>query len=227
MKLAEIRSRFLNFFKDRDHKIYESAPIVPKDKSILFTIAGMVPFKEFFLNLEKPPTNRATSSQRCVRTNDIECIGKTARHLTTFEMLGNFSFGDYFKKEAIAMGWELITKELGIPEDKIIVTVYKEDEEAYNIWKSLDVKESQIYKLDRDNNFWEMGDRGPCGPSSEIYYAFDGLENFDPDSERFIEIYNMVFMEFSKNDNKLSHLPKKKYRYWNGFRESGNGLTKC
>tara|TARA_Y100001935_G_C17310050_1_gene515212 strand:+ start:71 stop:2533 length:2463 start_codon:yes stop_codon:yes gene_type:complete len=208
MKLSEIRERFIKFFEDRDHKFYESAPLVPKDKSVLFTIAGMVPFKQFFLGYDKAPSSRATSPQRCIRTSDIDVIGSTARHLTSFEMLGNFSFGDYFKEEAIKMGWELITKELGIDRNRLIVTVYKDDIDAFRIWEKI-IPASQIVKLDKDNNFWEMGETGPCGPSSEIYYAFDGINDFDPDDERFIEIYNMVFMEFNKDGGSISHLPNK------------------
>lgn len=208
MKVVEIREKFLNFFKERDHRVYDSFSLVPDDKSILFTIAGMIPFKRIFLGIDKPNTNRATSSQRCIRTGDIEIIGLTPRHLTSFEMLGNFSFGDYFKKEAISYGWELITEEFKIPKNKLIVTVYKEDEEAYDIWSKI-IDKDQIVRLDKDNNFWTSGESGPCGPSSEIYYAFDGLNDFDPESERFIEIYNMVFMELNRENGKYSDLPNK------------------
>ena len=168
MKVNEIRDRYLKFFEERAHKIYDSSPLVPKDKSILFTIAGMVPFKSFFLGREKAPVKRATSSQRCIRTSDIDIIGLTPRHLTCFEMLGNFSFGDYFKKEAILIGWELVTSVLKLDSNKLIITIYEDDDEAFDIWKEI-VPKKQIVRLGKDNNFWFSGESGPCGPCSEIY----------------------------------------------------------
>ena len=147
MKSSEIRKRYLDFYKKHGHTVYDSAPLVPNDPTLLFTVAGMVPFKPFFLGTKVPENPRATSAQRCIRTNDIENIGKTARHLTFFEMLGNFSFGDYFKEEAIKLGWELTTKELGIPADKLIISVYEDDSDAYNIWKNIvGIPEARIKK---------------------------------------------------------------------------------
>lgn len=210
MKVNDIRKKYLDFFKKKGHKIYDSAPLVPNDPTLLFTVAGMVPFKPFFLGDKIPYNKRAASSQRCIRTNDIDNIGVTDRHLTFFEMLGNFSFGDYFKKEAIEWGWEFVTKELKISEDKLIVSVYEEDEESYNIWKDdIGINPERLKKLDRANNFWETGESGPCGPSSELYYAFDGTDNFDPDSDRFIEVYNLVFTQFNKENGKFIPLPNK------------------
>ena len=211
MKSSEIRKRYLDFYKKHGHTVYDSAPLVPNDPTLLFTVAGMVPFKPFFLGTKVPENPRAASAQRCIRTNDIENIGKTARHLTFFEMLGNFSFGDYFKEEAIKLGWELTTKELGIPADKLIISVYEDDADAYNIWKNIvGIPEDKIKKLGKEENFWEGGNTGPCGPSTEIYYCFDGLNDFDPDSSRFIEIYNLVFAEFNKNeDGSYDPLPRK------------------
>lgn len=210
MKVIDIRKKYLDFFEKKGHKIYDSAPLVPNDPTLLFTVAGMVPFKPFFLGDKIPNNKKAVSAQRCIRTNDIDNIGITDRHLTFFEMLGNFSFGDYFKKEAISWGWEFVTKELNISEDKLIVSVYEEDEESYNIWKDdIGINPKRLVKLDRANNFWETGESGPCGPSSEIYYAFDGTNNFDPESDRFIEVYNLVFTQYNKENGKFVPLPKK------------------
>jgi alanyl-tRNA synthetase len=208
MSASEIKEKYIKFFESKGHKAYNSFSLLPEDKSILFTIAGMVPFKQIFLGREKAISKRAVSAQRCIRTSDIDIIGTTARHLTFFEMLGNFSFGDYFKEKAIEMGWCFVKNILKIPEDRVIITIYKDDNEAFEIWSKL-INIDQIKRLGKDSNFWYSGQEGPCGPCSEIYYAFDGLESFDPDSPRFIEIYNMVFMEFNKVNNTIEELPNK------------------
>ena len=220
MKSAEIRSAFLNYFAQNDHEIVASSSLVPgNDPTLLFTNAGMVQFKDVFLGDEKRSYSRATSSQRCVRAggkhNDLENVGYTARHHTFFEMLGNFSFGDYFKRDAIRFGWEFLTKTLGLPEERLWVTVHISDDEAADIWlKEIGVSADRFSRLDEDN-FWQMGDTGPCGPSSEIFYDHGedvpggppGSENDDLD--RYIEIWNLVFMQFERQPNgELVPLPK-------------------
>ncbi len=208
----EIRESFLSFFEKKGHTRVKSAPIIPEnDPSLLFVNAGMVPFKNVFLGLEKRPYSRATSCQKCLRVsgkhNDLEQVGLTSRHHTFFEMLGNFSFGDYFKREAIEFGWEFTTRVLKLPEDKIYVSVYHEDEEAYRIWnEEIGVPSERIWKLDERDNFWQMGETGPCGPSSEIY--IDRGEEYEGD-ERYLEIWNLVFIQYDRDGSgKLTPLPK-------------------
>ena len=221
MKSAEIRQKFLEFFAARDHEIVSSSPLVPaNDPTLLFTNAGMVQFKDVFLGDEKRERVRATSSQRCVRAggkhNDLENVGYTARHHTFFEMLGNFSFGDYFKREAIQFAWEFLTAELGLPPEKLWITVYKEDDEAAAIWMDeIKVDPDRFSWLEEKDNFWAMGDTGPCGPCSEIFYDH-GPDvpggppgSADEDGDRYIEIWNLVFMQFErKTDGSMMPLPK-------------------
>ncbi len=200
---AEIRAKFLNFYEERGHKVMPSASLVPADPTVLLTIAGMLPFKPIFLGQQEPEVPRATTSQKCIRTNDIENVGRTARHHTFFEMLGNFSFGDYFKKEAIAWGWELVTKVFQIPADRLVVSVYHTDEDAFAIWRdAIGIPAHRIQRMG-DDNFWASGATGPCGPCSEIYYDFhpelgDAVMDLEDDS-RFLEIYNLVFMELNRD----------------------------
>ena len=209
-----LREAFTRFFEDRGHTPVPSASLIPHDPSVLFTIAGMVPFKPFFLRDEVPPWPRATSVQKCFRTLDIDVVGSTHRHCTFFEMLGNFSFGDYFKAEAIPYAWELVTEVLGIEGDRLWVTVYESDDEAEEIWgDAVGVPAARIQRLGEDN-FWKMGDTGPCGPSSEIFYdkgpayGEDGGPAFGG-SERFVEIWNLVFMQFNRNpDGSTEDLPR-------------------
>ncbi|MEA5514284.1 alanine--tRNA ligase [Nodularia sp. UHCC 0506] len=200
----EIRDLFLNFFAERGHQILPSASLVPEDPTVLLTIAGMLPFKPIFLGQRTAEFNRATTSQKCIRTNDIENVGRTKRHHTFFEMLGNFSFGDYFKPQAIAWGWELSTQVFGLPPEKLVVSVFEDDDEAYNIWRDdIGVPEARIKRMGEDDNFWVSGHTGPCGPCSEIYYDFHpelGDENIDlEDDTRFIEFYNLVFMQYNRD----------------------------
>ena len=200
---AEIRAKFLDFFEERGHKVMPSASLVPADPTVLLTIAGMLPFKPIFLGQQEPEVPRATTSQKCIRTNDIENVGRTARHHTFFEMLGNFSFGDYFKKEAIAWGWELVTKVFQIPPDRLVVSVYHTDEDAFAIWRdAIGIPAHRIQRMG-DDNFWASGPTGPCGPCSEIFYDFHpelGDDAIDlEDDSRFLEIYNLVFMELNRD----------------------------
>jgi alanyl-tRNA synthetase len=214
MDAKTLRREFLAFFESRGHQIVPSASLIPHDPSILFTIAGMVPFKPYFLGDETPPWPRATSVQKCFRTLDIDIIGTTSRHCTFFEMLGNFSFGDYFKEGAITMAWDLVTQVMGIDPDRLWVTVHESDDEAENLWRDgVGVSPTRIQRLGEDN-FWKVGDTGPCGPSSEIFfdkgerYGADGGPAFGGD-ERFVEIWNLVFMQFSRQlDGTLEPLPK-------------------
>ena len=221
MKSAEIRQKFLQFFADRGHEIVPSSSLVPgNDPTLLFTNAGMVQFKDAFLGDEVRSVNRATSSQRCVRAggkhNDLENVGYTARHHTFFEMLGNFSFGDYFKREAIKYAWEFLTVELGLPAEKLWVTVYQDDDEAAALWlDEMKIDPTRFSRLGEKDNFWAMGDTGPCGPCSEIF--FDHGEDVpggppgspDEDGDRYIEIWNLVFMQYErKADGTLTPLPK-------------------
>src|SRR5581483_1993760 len=198
-------------FTDRGHVAVPSASLVPHDPTVLFTIAGMVPFKPFFTGDETPPWPRATSVQKCFRTVDIEVVGTSHRHCTFFEMLGNFSFGDYFKAEAIDFAWELITKDFGLPKDKLYVTIFREDDDAEVLWQKVaGVPKERIFRLDEKDNFWQMGETGPCGPCSEIHYDL-GVEAAEPGREheqfpsdaggRFVEIWNLVFMQFNKDAN--------------------------
>ncbi|MGL5924087.1 alanine--tRNA ligase [Chroococcidiopsis sp.] len=200
----EIRQTFLEFYSQRGHQILASASLVPEDPTVLLTIAGMLPFKPIFLGQRSPEFKRATSSQKCIRTNDIENVGRTARHHTFFEMLGNFSFGDYFKEQAIAWGWELSTKVFGLPPERLVASVFEDDDEAYAIWRDkIGVPEARIKRMGEDDNFWVSGPTGPCGPCSEIYYDFHperGDANIDlEDDTRFIEFYNLVFMQYNRD----------------------------
>ena len=221
MKTAEIRQRFLDYFAEKQHRKIASSSLVPgNDPTLLFTNAGMVPFKDLFLGNESADYVRATSSQRCVRAggkhNDLENVGYTARHHTFFEMLGNFSFGDYFKREAIEFAWTFLTKELGLPEEKLWITVFDEDSEAETIWlKDVGVSEERFSRIGAKDNFWSMGDVGPCGPCTEIFY--DHGEQYwggppgtpEEDGDRYIEIWNLVFMQYDRSaDGTLTPLPK-------------------
>lgn len=201
-----IRRRFLEFYASRGHKILPSASLVPDDPTVLLTIAGMLQFKPVFLGKVPRQVARATTAQRCIRTNDVENVGRTARHHTFFEMLGNFSFGDYFKKEAIRWAWELTTIEFGLPADRLWVSVYEDDDEAFAIWHhQVGVPVERIQRMGEDDNFWSSGPTGPCGPCSEIYYDFHperGCTDTDlGDDTRFIEFYNLVFMQYNKKDD--------------------------
>ena len=200
----EIREAFLNFYAERGHKRVPSASLIPEDPTVLLTIAGMLPFKPVFLGQQQRPAPRATSSQKCIRTNDIENVGRTARHHTFFEMLGNFSFGDYFKQQAIEWAWELSTQVYGIDPRNLVVSVFREDDEAEQIWRDVvGVNTKRIIRMDEADNFWASGPTGPCGPCSEIYYDFkpelgdDGIDLEDDD--RFIEFYNLVFMQYNRD----------------------------
>ena len=206
----EIRSTFLKFFADNGHEIVPSSPLVPRnDPTLMFTNAGMVQFKNVFTGVEKRPYLRATTSQKCVRAggkhNDLDNVGYTARHHTFFEMLGNFSFGDYFKDRAIELAWKLVTREFGLPKDKLTATVYIDDDEAFDLWKKIaGLPESRIIRIAGADNFWQMGDTGPCGPCSEIFYDHgDKIWGGPPGSpeaegDRFIEIWNLVFMQYEQ-----------------------------
>ncbi len=208
----EIRNAFLKFYNEKLHKIIPSASLIPDDPTVMLTIAGMLPFKPVFLGLKERPSKRATSSQKCIRTNDIENVGVTARHHTFFEMLGNFSFGDYFKQEAIQWAWELVTNVYQLSVENIIVSVFHEDEESAKIWRDeIGIHPDRIVKLGEKDNFWSSGKTGPCGPCSELYYDFHpekGLQNIDlEDGDRFIEFYNLVFMQYNRDPNgKLTDL---------------------
>ncbi|MFM7579680.1 MAG: alanine--tRNA ligase-related protein, partial [Microcystaceae cyanobacterium] len=200
----EIRTRFLNFFAQRQHQILPSASLVPEDPTVLLTIAGMLPFKPIFLGQKTPDFPRATTSQKCIRTNDIENVGRTARHHTFFEMLGNFSFGDYFKEQAIAWAWELSTQAFNLPPERLIVSVFEEGDEAFAIWRDqIGIPAHRIQRMGADDNFWVSGPTGPCGPCSEIYYDFHpelGDQTIDlEDDSRFIEFYNLVFMQYNRD----------------------------
>ncbi len=228
MKASEIRSTFLSFFESKGHTVVASSPVVPgDDPTLLFTNAGMNQFKDVFLGFDKRPYNRATTSQKCIRAggkhNDLENVGYTARHHTFFEMLGNFSFGDYFKHDAIQFAWQLLTEEFKLPKDKLWVTVYAEDDEAYEIWnKQVGVPAERIVRIGDNkgaryasDNFWMMGDTGPCGPCTEIFYDHgEGIPGGPPgspdeDGDRYIEIWNNVFMQFNRTEDGVMHkLPK-------------------
>ena len=201
---AEIRAAFLRFYEERGHRPMASASLVPEDPTVLLTIAGMLPFKPVFLGQVERPAPRATSSQKCIRTNDIENVGRTARHHTFFEMLGNFSFGDYFKEQAIQWAWELSTGVFGLSPQNLVVSVFRDDDEAALIWRdTVGVNPKRIIRMDEADNFWASGPTGPCGPCSEIYYDFkpelgdDGIDL--EDDSRFIEFYNLVFMQYNRD----------------------------
>jgi len=221
MKTSEIRQKFLDYFQSQGHECVASSSLVPvDDPSLLFTNAGMVPFKDLFLGRETRNYLKATSAQRCVRAggkhNDLENVGYTARHHTFFEMLGNFSFGDYFKKEAIRYAWEFLTKELALPKERLWVTVFTEDEEAAGIWlNDIGVTPDRVIRIGAKDNFWSMGDTGPCGPCTEIFYDHgDDVPGGPPgspdeDGDRYVEIWNLVFMQYDrKKDGELVPLPK-------------------
>ncbi|MEI8652007.1 alanine--tRNA ligase [Pseudoalteromonas sp. Hal273] len=221
MTTAQIRQQFLNFFASKQHQIVPSSSLIPgNDATLLFNNAGMVQFKDVFLGAESRPYTRATSSQRCVRAggkhNDLENVGYTARHHTFFEMLGNFSFGDYFKQDAIKFAWEFLTEVVKLPQEKLLVTIYHDDEEAFEYWsKDIGLSEDRIIRIATSDNFWSMGDTGPCGPCSEIFY--DHGEHIwggppgtpEEDGDRFIEIWNLVFMQYNRqSDGTMLPLPK-------------------
>lgn len=216
--MLDVRQAYLDFFCKNNHKIYDSMPLVPHDASLLFTNAGMVQFKDIFTGKIPIPTPpRATSSQLCIRAggkhNDLENVGYTARHHTLFEMLGNFSFGDYFKKEAIAYGWEFVTKVLGFDKKLLYITVHESDDEAFDLWCQ-HVSPDRIKRMGDKDNFWQMGDSGPCGPCSEIYvdqgehYFHSNEDYFGGDGDRFLEIWNLVFMQYEQKDGTKTPLPK-------------------
>jgi alanyl-tRNA synthetase len=221
MTTAQIRQQFLDFFASKQHQIVPSSSLIPgNDATLLFNNAGMVQFKDVFLGAESRPYNRATSSQRCVRAggkhNDLENVGYTARHHTFFEMLGNFSFGDYFKQDAIKFAWQFLTEVVKLPQEKLLVTIYHTDEEAYDYWsKDIGLPSERIIRIDTSDNFWSMGDTGPCGPCSEIFYDH-GEEIWggppgspEEDGDRFIEIWNLVFMQYNRqSDGTMEPLPK-------------------
>jgi len=211
---ADIRKTFLEFYAARQHKILPSASLVPEDPTVLLTIAGMLQFKPIFLGQRDAEVDRATTSQKCIRTNDIENVGRTARHHTFFEMLGNFSFGDYFKAQAIAWAWELSTEIFRLPAERLVVSVFREDDEAFAIWRDqIGVPPHRILRMDEADNFWTSGPTGPCGPCSEIYYDFHpelGDQEIDlEDDSRFIEFYNLVFMQYNRDaEGNLTPLQK-------------------
>ena len=218
----EIREKFLTFFKERNHSIIEDSSLVPQDDpTLLFTNAGMVQFKRVFMGEEKRGYTRAATSQRCVRAggkhNDLENVGYTARHHTFFEMLGNFSFGDYFKEEAIQMAWEFLTVDLALPKEKLWISVFEDDDEAFSLWEKIeDLPKGRIVRLGEADNFWAMGDTGPCGPCSEIHID-QGPEagcgspdcKMGCDCDRYLELWNLVFMQFYRDETgKMTPLPK-------------------
>src|SRR6478736_359256 len=227
--LNQIRTHFLDYFGKKDHAVVASAPLVPQnDPTLLFVNAGMVPFKNYFTGAETSPWPRAASSQRSVRAggkhNDLDNVGYTARHHTFFEMLGNFSFGDYFKRDAIRFAWELLTKVYGLPPGKLWTTVYHEDNEAYDLWtREIGVPKERCVRIGdkpggpkyQSDNFWQMADTGPCGPCSEIFYdhgpgiAGGPPGSTDADGDRYIEIRNLVFMQFNRDEKGAMHpLPR-------------------
>ena len=208
MKSAEIRERFLKYFESKGHKILPGSSLVPLDPTVLLTLAGMLQFKPIFLGQEKPKHKKVTTVQKCIRMIDIGEVGKTPRHHTFFEMLGNFSFGEYFKKEAIEYAWELLTKEFKLPKEKLVIAVFEKDDEAYTIWhEKMGLEAEKIVRLDEENNFWAAGPTGPCGPCSEIYYDFGpkrgcGKPDCQPgcDCDRFLEVWNLVFIQYNRNE---------------------------
>ena len=221
MKTFEIRNQFLNYFREHDHEVVRSSPLVPgNDPTLLFTNSGMVQFKDVFLGTDRRPYSKAVTAQRCVRAggkhNDLENVGYTARHHTFFEMLGNFSFGDYFKRDAIQYAWDLLVSGIGLPEDKLWVTVYSQDDEAAHVWENeIGLSKDRVIRIATTDNFWSMGDTGPCGPCSEIFYDHGpqieggppGSENEDGD--RYVELWNLVFMQYERfADGSMVPLPK-------------------
>ncbi len=218
LKSEEIRARFLEYFQRRDHRLVKSSSLIPDDPTLLVTNAGMVQFKPYFLGSARPEFTRATTCQKCVRTTDIEKVGRTARHLTFFEMLGNFSFGDYYKMDAIPWGWEFLTGDMGLDPQRMYCSVFEEDDEAYGIWRDVvGIPEERLVRLGIEDNFWDMGTTGPCGPCSEILY--DQGEAYgcgEPpcrpgcDCDRYLELWNLVFMQYHRDENgELHPLPSK------------------
>ncbi len=215
----DIRKSFLDFFARNDHAVVASSPLVPRnDPTLMFTNAGMVQFKNVFTGLETRPYNRAVTAQKCVRAggkhNDLDNVGYTARHHTFFEMLGNFSFGDYFKEHAIELAWNLITKEFGLPKERLLATVYVDDDDAFNLWKKVaGLPDSRILRIAGADNFWSMGETGPCGPCAEIFYDHgDHIPGGPPgspeqDGDRFIEIWNLVFMQYEQRRGRRARRP--------------------
>ncbi|MCY4100381.1 MAG: alanine--tRNA ligase, partial [Rhodobacteraceae bacterium] len=219
--LSDIRTKFLSYFEDTGHEVVTSSPLVPRnDATLMFTNSGMVQFKNIFTGLEKRDYTTAVTSQKCVRAggkhNDLDNVGYTARHHTFFEMLGNFSFGEYFKEQAIYYSWDLIVRELGLARDRLLCTVYHDDEEAISYWKKIaGFTDDKIIRIATSDNFWAMGNTGPCGPCSEIFYDYgEGVPGGPPgspdeDGDRFVEIWNLVFMQFERDDEgNLTPLPK-------------------
>ncbi len=218
--VSDIRSHFLDYFVRGGHTEVASSPLVPQnDPTLMFTNSGMVQFKNVFTGLERRDYSRAVTSQKCVRAggkhNDLENVGYTARHHTFFEMLGNFSFGDYFKEQAISQAWELMTAEFGLAADKLLVTIYHEDEEAARLWRKIaGLPDERIIRIATSDNFWSMGDTGPCGPCSEIFYdhgphiAGGPPGSADEDGDRFIEIWNLVFMQYEQTETDRLDLPR-------------------
>ena len=237
----ELRQAFLDYFVKREHTVVPSAPLIPQaDPTLLFTNAGMNQFKSIFLGEDTRPYTRAVSIQKCMRAggkhNDLENVGFTRRHHTFFEMLGNFSFGDYFKKDAIAFGWEFLTKVAELPADRLWVTVFRDDQEAYDLWhNTMGVSESRLARLDEKDNFWQMGDTGPCGPCSEI--LIDQGEAFGCgrstcavgcDCDRYLEIWNLVFMQFDRDASEhFEPTSEAQYRYRYGIRASCCRHARC
>ncbi|MFW6210727.1 MAG: alanine--tRNA ligase, partial [bacterium] len=218
MNSNDLRKTFIEYFAAKNHEIKKSFSLIPDDPSLLFTVAGMVPFKNYFLGKVPLEFTRAVSCQKCIRTNDIENVGRTRRHHTFFEMLGNFSFGDYFKEETVKWAWEFLTEVIKLPKNRLYITVFYEDEEAYNIWKNeIKVPADRIFKMGKDTNFWEMGAVGPCGYCSEIYFDLEGGEkenvtarDIEENDDRFLEIWNLVFTQFDKKeDGSLGELEQK------------------
>ncbi|MDD4826196.1 MAG: alanine--tRNA ligase-related protein, partial [Mesotoga sp.] len=207
---AEIRESYLKFFESKDHKRIQSASLIPNDPQLMFTVAGMVPFKPIFWGKVESTYKRVTTCQKCVRTNDIENVGRTPRHQTFFEMLGNFSFGDYFKREAIKWAWEFVTEHLALPDERLWVSIYLDDDEAFSIWRDeVGVPEKKIVRLGKADNWWgPAGPSGPCGPDSEIFIDRGHVDNCpDPDNctpacdcGRFLEFWNLVFTEFNQDE---------------------------
>src|SRR6187455_2771165 len=222
MNVSEIRQNFTEYFVGKDHTHVASSSLVPaNDPTLLFVNSGMVQFKDVFVGAEKRPYTRATTVQRCVRAggkhNDLENVGYTARHHTFFEMLGNFSFGDYFKREAIRYAWEFVTDTLGLPPERLWVTVFEDDDGAADIWlQDIGIERKRFTRMGAESNFWAMGETGPCGPCSEVFYDHGpGIPGGPPgspdeDGDRFVEIWNLVFMQFDRSAGEIvSELPKK------------------
>ena len=216
----ELRSAFQQFFAERGHTVVPSASLIPHDPTLMFTVAGMVPFKPFFIGDEVAPYSRAVSVQKCVRAggkhNDLDDVGRTKRHLVFFEMLGNFSFGDYFKSDAIPWSWDLVTRVFGFDGDRLWITVHESDDEAEEIWHDVvGVPKERIQRLGDKDNFWQAGDTGPCGPCSEIHidrgpaFGPDGGPLNDPHGDRFLEFWNLVFMQYDQAaDGSRTPLPR-------------------